>query len=77
MLRQRPIQQNQKDLQLECWVYNYVLGGFGEKKEKKKEVCQQMLAQVLIFKKKSRINKKFVAAFFMLANTESNLNFQT
>ena len=32
-------------------IYNYVLGGFGEKK-KKKEGWQQMLAQVPIFKKK-------------------------
>ena len=33
-------------------IYNYVLGGFGEKK--KKEDWQQMLAQVPIFKKKRR-----------------------
>ena len=34
-------------------IYNYVLGGFGEKKEKrKKEDWQQMLAQMPIFKKK-------------------------
>ena len=31
-------------------IYNYALGGFGEKK--KKEDWQQMLAQVPIFKKK-------------------------
>ena len=31
-------------------IYNYVLGGFGEKK--KKEDWQQMLAQVPIFKEK-------------------------
>ena len=30
---------------------NYVLGGFGEKKQKKKEDWQQLLAQVPIFKK--------------------------
>ena len=36
-------------------IYNYVLGGLGEKKqEKKKEDSQQLLAQVSIFKK----NKK-------------------
>ena len=34
-------------------IYNYVLGGFGEKKKKKKKKgWQQMLAQVPIFKKK-------------------------
>ena len=39
-------------------IYNYVLGGFGEKKkEKKKEDWQQMLAQVQIFKQK-RIRKE-------------------
>ena len=34
-------------------IYNYVLRGFGEKKqkEKKKEDWQQLLAQVPIFKK--------------------------
>ena len=52
-LRWRPTCHNYRDSQLK--VCNYVLGGFGEKKaEKKKEDCQQMLAQVLIFKK----NKK-------------------
>ena len=35
-------------------IYNYVLGGFGEKKKKKKD-WPQMLAQVLVFKKKKRI----------------------
>ena len=36
-------------------IYNYVLGGFGEKKaEKKKEDWQQLLAQVPIFKKKRK-----------------------
>ena len=35
-------------------IYNYVLGGFGEKKQKeKKENWQQLLAQVPIFKKKN------------------------
>ena len=33
-------------------IYNYMLGGFGERKEKKKEDWQQILAQVPIFKKK-------------------------
>ena len=33
-------------------MYNYVLGGFGEKTGKNKEDWQQMLAQVPIFKKK-------------------------
>ena len=34
-------------------IYNYVLGGFGEKKEgAKKEDWQQLLAQVPILKKK-------------------------
>ena len=32
-------------------IYNHVLGGLGEKKEKKED-WQQMLAQVPIFKKK-------------------------
>ena len=36
-------------------IYNYVLGGFGEKKLKKKEDWQQLLAQVPSFKKKKRI----------------------
>ena len=35
-------------------IYNYALGGLGEKKQKKKkkEDWQQLLAQVPIFKKK-------------------------
>ena len=35
-------------------IYNYVLGGFGERKKekKKKKDWQQLLAQVPIFKKK-------------------------
>ena len=33
-------------------IYNYILGGFGERKKEKKEDWQQMLAQVPIFKKK-------------------------
>ena len=35
-------------------IYNYILGGFGEKKagKKKKKGWQQLLAQVPIFKKK-------------------------
>ena len=37
-------------------IYNYVLGGFGEKKQKKKEDWQQLLAQVPIFKKKRITN---------------------
>ena len=32
-------------------IYNYVLGGFGETKKKKKTDWQQMLAQVPILKK--------------------------
>ena len=32
-------------------IYNYVLGGFGEKKQKKKKNWQQLLAQVPILKK--------------------------
>ena len=36
-------------------IYNYVLGGFGEKKEKEEEEdWQQMFAQVPIFKKKRK-----------------------
>ena len=35
-------------------IYNYVLGGFGEKKKKKKKDWQQMLAQVPILKKKKK-----------------------
>ena len=34
-------------------IYNYVLGGFGEKKGKKKD-WPQMLAPVSIFKKKKK-----------------------
>ena len=34
-------------------IYNYVLGGFGEEKKKKKNDWQQMLAQVPIFKKRN------------------------
>ena len=34
-------------------IYNYVLGGFGEKKQKKD--WQQLLAQVPIFKKKKTL----------------------
>ena len=37
-------------------MYNYVLGGFGEKKEKKKRWATE-LAQVLIFKKKRTCRK--------------------
>ena len=33
-------------------IYNYVLGGFGEKKQETKKDWQQLLAQVPIFKKK-------------------------
>ena len=33
-------------------IYNYVLGGFGERKKEKIKDWQQMLAQVPIFKKK-------------------------
>ena len=33
-------------------IYNYVLGGFGEKKQKKKADWQQLLAQVPILRKK-------------------------
>ena len=29
-------------------IYNYVLGGFGEKKQKKKDDWQQLLAQVAL-----------------------------
>ena len=34
-------------------VYNYILGGFGEKKQEKKDDWQQLLTQVPIFKKKN------------------------
>ena len=44
---------NQKDLQLEYTTTYW--RAFGQKKEKKKEDWQQMLAQVLIFKKKKII----------------------
>ena len=33
-------------------IYNYVLGGCGEKKAEKKKDWQQLLAQVPIFKKR-------------------------
>ena len=36
-------------------IYNYILGGFGEKKQKKKD-WQQLLAQVPIFKGKEHIH---------------------
>ena len=36
-------------------IYNYVLGGFGEKKQEKKKDWQQLLARVPIFKKKWRL----------------------
>ena len=35
-------------------VYNCVLGGFGERKIKKKKDWQQMLAQVLILRNKTK-----------------------
>ena len=50
MLRWCPTLNNQKDLQLE---YTTMCWGFKEKKEKKKEDWQQMLAQVPILKKKA------------------------
>ena len=37
-------------------IYHYVLGGFGEIKQKNKKDWQQLLAQVPIFKKKKEIN---------------------
>ena len=36
-------------------IYNYALGGFGEKKKKKKEDWEQVLAQVPILKKKKEL----------------------
>ena len=39
-------------------IYNYVLGGFREKKNEEKDDWQQMLAQVPIFKKKNLSKKK-------------------
>ena len=33
-------------------IYNYVLGGFGEKKQGEKKDWQQLLAQVPVFKEK-------------------------
>ena len=41
-------------------VYNYVLGGFGEKKPKKKKDLQQLLAQVPIVKKKKQKKEMLV-----------------
>ena len=38
-------------------IYNYVMGGFGEKKQEEKKDWQQLLAQVPIFNKKQRTNK--------------------
>ena len=35
-------------------IYNYIMRGFGEKKQKKKEDQQQLLAQVPIFLKKEK-----------------------
>ena len=36
-------------------IYNYALGGFGEKKQgKKKKIGNSLLAQVLVFKKKRK-----------------------
>ena len=44
----------EKSLQPATRIYNYVLGGFGEikQKKKKKKDWPQLLAQVPIFKKK-------------------------
>ena len=36
-------------------IYNYMLGGFGKKKQKRKKDWQQLLAQVPIFKKKQAL----------------------
>ena len=44
------------DLGRKSEIYNYVLGGFGEKKQEKKEDWQQLLAQVPIFKKKVNLS---------------------
>ena len=53
MLRQCPIEHNQKDLQLEYTTMDWA--GFGKKKKKKKKKdWQQLLAQVPIFKKKKK-----------------------
>ena len=41
-------------------IYNYILGGFGEKTQKgkkKEEDWQQLLAQVPIFKKNNKKNQ--------------------
>ena len=46
-------------------MYNYVLGGFGEKKQKKKEDWQQLLAQVPIFTKEQKTLKR-LALFICL-----------
>ena len=45
-------------------IYNYVLGGFGEKKQKKKEDWQELLALVSIFKNKISINFKSIAKVY-------------
>ena len=39
-------------------IYNYVLGGFGERKKKKKEDWQRVLAQVPVFKKKKEKSRR-------------------
>ena len=46
--------------------YNYVPGGFGEKKKKKKKDWQQMLAQVSVFKKKDLLGRETQKGFCRL-----------
>ena len=48
-------------------IYNHVLGGFGEKKKKKKD-WQEMLAQGPIFKKKERVVTKVFSFYNLMRN---------
>ena len=73
MLRRHPTQQRQKDLQLEYTTMYW--GVFGEKKGKKKEDWQQMLAQVPIFKKKKKLGSKNLKG--MTAKSLSKKPFRT
>ena len=44
-------------------ICNYVLRGFGEKKQKKKEDWQKLLAQVPIIKKRKRVENSKCSKF--------------
>ena len=60
-------------------IYNYVLGGFLEKKQEKKEDWQQLLAQMPILKKKKteRKNKGLGGKLTSLISTDVFLRILT